>query len=342
MTARFAQLDGALGPWRPFRYDVAARLREPKWIVESLLAEEMILLLSGDSSAGKSYVSLALAMAVLDGGRHWLGLPVAGPGRVLVVEGEMTAYDVEKRLRGFGLRDEHWDRLVYLDKSQAVALDDTRQVEQLLAVRDAFKPDLIVLDSVFSAAPTIDHNSNGAVSAFYRDTLRRLAASSSLLLLHHETKPGDHGRGRSEYAATGARAWAHQADRHLTLAAKGDKEVSLETLPDGRVRRTYAIELDSGKARTALKPRLELVIETVDDADGNTLSTDVRVVGERQRRNRSDRSDRIVAALGEQGPKRRKDLADACGGEGGSFDRALRALCDSGSVMRDGERFRLA
>jgi RecA-family ATPase len=241
----------ALRPWRPFRFDVTLPATEPVWLVDGLMARGMITMLSGDTSAGKSFVSLALAMAVLDGGRTWLGRPVTGPGRVLIIENEMPSYDVEGRLRGSGIRNEHWDRLAYLDKSQAVALDDGEQAAQLAEVVEAFAPDLVILDTLFSLAPGIDHNSNGAAGAFYRDVLRPLARSTSLLLLHHENKPGEHGRGKAEYAATGARAWAHQADRHLTLAATGDKEVKREALENGHTRELRARVRQRQGARAA-------------------------------------------------------------------------------------------
>ena len=296
----------ALHPWRPFRFDVSATPTEPDWLVDELIARGMITMLSGDTSAGKSYVSLALAMAVLDGGRTWLDRAVAGPGRVLIIENEMPGYDVEQRLRGFGIRNEHWDRLAYLDKSQAVALDDADQAADLLAVVEAFAPDLVILDTLFSLAPGIDHNSNGAAAAFYRDVLRPLARTTSLLLLHHENKPGEHGRGKAEYAATGARAWAHQADRHLTLAATGDKEVKTEPLAKGHTRGSYALDLDSGKTRGPLKPRLSLSIETETDKAGRVISTEVRVLGERKRQSRESLADRLVKRIREDGPISRK------------------------------------
>lgn len=118
--------------WRSFHFDVSSPPTEPNWLVDGLIARGTITMLSGDTSAVKSFVALALAlaMAVLEGGRTWLGREFAGPGRVLIIENEMPAYDVERRLRGLGIRNEHWDRLAYLVKSQAVALDDAEQAQQ--------------------------------------------------------------------------------------------------------------------------------------------------------------------------------------------------------------------
>jgi AAA domain len=330
--------DAALAPWTPLRFDVTARPTEPNWLVDGLMARGTITMLSGDTSAGKSFVALALAMAVIEGGREWLGQPVSGPGRVLIVENEMPSYDVERRLRGFGIRDEHWRRLAYLDKSQAVALDDPQQARQLMRVVERFAPDLVILDTLFSLVPTIDHNSGGVAATCYRDVLRPLARSTSLLLLHHENKPGINGRGRPEFAATGSRAWAHQADRHLTLAAVGDKEVKFETMRDGRTLGSYALELDGGKTRGALKPRLSLSIET-EEVNGQVISTEVRVTGERRRQTAEDATAKLVLAfLANRQNARLADLADSLGvkNNDGRLKRALDSLIEGNRVRKSG------
>jgi RecA-family ATPase len=66
---------------------------EPDWLGEGLIARGMVTIMSGDTSSAKSFVSLALAMAILDGGRTWLDRPVKGRGRVLILEGEMPRWD---------------------------------------------------------------------------------------------------------------------------------------------------------------------------------------------------------------------------------------------------------
>jgi hypothetical protein len=70
---------------------------------------------------------------------------------------------------------------------------------------------------------------------------------------------------------------------------------------------------------------------------------ELRALGGRQHRKASQRDGRIVAALERAaGPKRRKDPAEASGGEGGSFDRALRKVEDAGRVAKDGDLWGLA
>src|SRR4051812_13255110 len=101
-------LSRVLGSWQPLHFDVNAPRTEPDWLAEGLIARGTVTILSGDTSSAKSFVSLALAMAVLEGHRTWLGRPVKGPGRVLMVEGEMPRWEVEDRLRRFGLRNDHW------------------------------------------------------------------------------------------------------------------------------------------------------------------------------------------------------------------------------------------
>jgi hypothetical protein len=302
-------------------------------------------MLSGDTSAGKSFVSMALAMAVLDGGQTWLGRDVAGPGRVLICENEMPTFEVDGRLRGFGVRNEHWKRLTYFDKSQAVELDNPKQAARLGEVIEAFRPDLVILDTLFSLAPCLEHNSNGVASAFYRDVLRPLARSTSLLLLHHENKLGGNHSRNPEYAATGARAWAHQADRHLALAAVGDKEVKQQVLANGHTHGSYALELDPGKTRGTVKPRLDLSIETEADAEGHVISTEILVVGDRQRTSDVERfAELILEHLEQCQGDRRKDIAEALGTESnnGTFGRGLKLLEKRKRVENDAGTYQIA
>lgn len=273
----------ALAPWRALEFDVNAPPARPDWLVEGLLARGTVNILSGDTSSAKSFVSLALAMAVLDD-EPWLGRPVradspAGTGRVLIVEGEMPRWEVEDRLRGFGVRNDHWPRLAYLDKSQAVSIDLPEHRERLLTVLDAFRPDLVVLDTIFSLTCQTDVNSPSEVARFYAETLRPLAQRTTLLALHHENKRTESNGGDPEQRMTGARQWAAQADRHLILTATDRGNVETRTLENGNARQSYALRLDSGKTRGSEKPKLRLSLDSETDANGRRVWIDLRVTG---------------------------------------------------------------
>jgi hypothetical protein len=96
---------------------------------------------------------------------------------------------VEDGLRGFGLRNDHWPRLLYLDKSQAVVVNLAEQRERLLAIMDAFKPDLVVLATIFSLTCPTEVNDPSSVARFFTETLRPLGRGTSLLASTTKTRP---------------------------------------------------------------------------------------------------------------------------------------------------------
>jgi len=66
------------------------------WLVEDLIPEGNVTLLSGDGATGKSLLALQLAVAVATSG-HWIGLKPE-PGRVLFVSAEGEIEELHRRL----------------------------------------------------------------------------------------------------------------------------------------------------------------------------------------------------------------------------------------------------
>lgn len=322
----------ALGPWQPLHFDVTAPPTKPDWLVQDLIARGTVTILSGDTSSAKSFASLALAMAVLGGGKSWLGRPVKGPGRVLIIEGEMPRWEVEDRLRGFGLRNEHWQRLLYLDKSQSVVVDLAEQRERLLLTIDAFRPDLVVLDTIFSLTCQTEVNDPTSVARFFTETLRPLAQHTSLLAQHHENKASRDVRD-VEQKMTGARQWAAQADRHLILTAINRGKVDKVAVADGHVRSSYALRLDSGKTRGSEKPSLQLSLDTEEDRAGHRVWIDLRVVGETE-----PETDRLIDSIREllegRGETATAEIVAAQVGSRRSIERALALGVDAGAFRK--------
>jgi hypothetical protein len=108
--------------------------------------------------------------------------------------------------------------------------------------------DLIVIDTASSVVGA-DPNSNQDVCALYRNALRPATErGATVLLLCHERKPSPDGhRGSGSLATMGARAWAHQADSHITMRATGPLVETL--LEDGRTTQRFPIELEFPKTR---------------------------------------------------------------------------------------------
>jgi hypothetical protein len=124
----------------------------------------------------------------------------------------------------------------------------------------------------------------------------------------------------------------------------GIKGLPTRRLPKGaRVAKVTSLDL-VGRVFARDRPNeLWMTDITESDAEGRMVSAELLVLGESSRKNRSDRAERIVTALKDAGePLRRKDLAAASGGEGGSFDRALRDMENRDVIVKDGDLWALA
>jgi hypothetical protein len=182
-----------------------------------------MLLLYGDGGAGKTTLSLDF-IAHAASGTAWLGLPIARPLKILVIENEGPRPHFRGKLRkkvdGWEgrpfagnvrvLRDP-WAGLTFLDDAQREAL--AREIE-------AFEADVVV------AGPLATLGAAGAgtpddVTAFddlIKDLRRRSRKDPALILVHHENKAG---------AISGA--WVRVPD----------SLVHLETEKNGRSRITW-------------------------------------------------------------------------------------------------------
>lgn len=120
----------------------------PADLVPRVLTPGWLTLFSGPPASGKSFAYQALIAAALDG-NDWLGMPVRGIERVIVVDEENPRDVVRQRLRAFGVKDSP-ERLRYYSQI-GCRLGEAHWAEELLEIAAEFKPDLVVIDSASSA-----------------------------------------------------------------------------------------------------------------------------------------------------------------------------------------------
>src|SRR4051812_11736001 len=80
---------------------LATRLEARRPILEPILASGTVALLYGPRGLGKSFVALALARAAA-AGESFLGWRGSRPCRVLYLDGEMAAVELQQRLARLG------------------------------------------------------------------------------------------------------------------------------------------------------------------------------------------------------------------------------------------------
>ena len=166
-------------------------------LVPGVINAGEIGMLFGDPGAGKSFIALALGLAVA-GGEHWAGRK-ATEGTVLYCALEGLAGFRDRIPAALGkdtsgkVRDRFFAIGSGVDLSSAV--EATRLVS---AIEEKIpeKPSLLVIDTLHRAAPGSDENSAQDMGALIAscDTIRE-KFGTAVLLVHHSRKASDTYRG---------------------------------------------------------------------------------------------------------------------------------------------------
>lgn len=158
------------------------------WLVQDLIVQGDIGLMSADAGTGKSWITMDLALCVLGLRDEWLGLKVNHNGPVVVVDQENPEVTVRKRLQRLGLGDDHPD-LHYL-WYQGVRLD--ANPEKLYEYCDIVRPKLLVVDSI-SRVHFKNENSAEEMNPLLNGGIYPLARELgvTVMMIHHLARAGN-------------------------------------------------------------------------------------------------------------------------------------------------------
>jgi len=203
-------------------------LMEPEptdWVVDGLIAREACTLLGANMKAGKSWLTMDLAVC-LAAGLPFLDFEISKAGITLLYSPEGTKKGLVRRLHGvcaghnidpraIGDSIRAWTgRLQLLEKST---------VEQLKIVIDSVEPDLLVIDPLITAMAGIDENNAGSTQTGL-NVIRHLSEhrpEMGIIVAHHYGKT-DKGEARST-------PW-HKLRGSSGLGAWGDCLITLEAV----------------------------------------------------------------------------------------------------------------
>lgn len=173
--------------WHYDALDLSKPAPPPDWMVDELVCKGDLTMLIGEPGVGKSWISLALAVAVAEGYTTFLGRKLdTASTRVLYVDEENPEALVRHRLKLLGLTETGQENIRYLHR-QGIRLD--KKPEALLDEALEWEPSLIVLDSL-TRLHTKDENHAGEVAALFNDGINPLAreTGATTLVLHHVNK----------------------------------------------------------------------------------------------------------------------------------------------------------
>lgn len=175
---------------------MSATLPERKVILDPILAQKSLMMLYGPRGLGKTHLALGIAWAVASGG-SFLKWTASRPHRVVYVDGEMAAVDLQARLRWFGSAPPGLDFLIADLNTKSGMADLATAAGQAALLRTwGHRPDLVVLDNLSSLMGVRGNNPDrwGEVQHWLM-MLRRHGIA--VLMLHHANKDGEQ-RGTSQ------------------------------------------------------------------------------------------------------------------------------------------------
>lgn len=203
---------------------LATHPNDVRWLIDELWRDEAVGIIGGEPKSYKSFLALAMAVAVASG-TQCLGQFPATRGRVLVYAAEDALHDVRARLAGIAAASNvNFDTMdVHVITAPSVRLDlasDCAALERTIA---ALKPKLLVLDP-FVRLHRIDENKSGEVApllSYLRELQRK--HHLAIALVHHAKKGGKNLRGGQ--ALRGSSEFHAWGDSNLYMRRDGEGEL---------------------------------------------------------------------------------------------------------------------
>lgn len=183
-----------------------------KALLAPWLTERHLSMLYAPTGAGKTFVSLAMALAVAGGGTflHW---DAPSPRRVLFVDGEMDTRELQDRCRlvlpSVGANPETAGvNLTFLSQQDQEMDADFPDIgtphgqEVILEHVARLQPSLIVLDNFSTLCTVEDENAGHAMTPLVELLSRLKRANAAVVLVHHANKAGTSFRGSGKLSVT--------------------------------------------------------------------------------------------------------------------------------------------
>ena len=178
-------------------------IRDLEWVIEGWIPKGGLTLIYGPPKSGKSFIVMALVLA-LDHGECWLGHRVVGRCRSLYVALEGRS--------GLKIRSEAWHEHFGHDVEAGQSLIQTGRVnlaeyEHTDAIIDAVTEhgiELVIIDTLAKATSGMDENSAKDMGRIIDQTRRIQEETGATVILVHHTGHGDTHRERGSSSLAGA------------------------------------------------------------------------------------------------------------------------------------------
>lgn len=199
-------------------------------VVEGLLNQTELALITATAKSGKTWFSLHLALSVVTG-QSFLGRFPTKKGKVLLIQTEVGPANFRERILkvegAYGISAE--GRTEYpIISCDRIKLDTAEGMKSFSAAVADVNPTLVVLDSwyTFHSKDESSAKDMAPLLTDIRDVAKR--NSCSILIVHHQGKKGD--AGQSSHAGMAARGSSSFADVPDVLMSLTRKEGGLRSL----------------------------------------------------------------------------------------------------------------
>ena len=248
---------------RPVR-EFFQEAQEVRWRVQDLLPEGAALVVVADSSTGKTWLTLVLALAV-DQGAAFLGRFPSSQGKVLIIDEEnadaLLKHRLKKLLRGLGLPEDGSTLGIEVLTSQGVNLSDPAYVEALEQLLAEKRPALVIIDALVRIHRGNENDAGEMAQIFGHVKRWMVGFGCCFVFCHHRKKP-----------ALGQNDPSHLFRGSSEIRAFMDSQLDLQPVKGER----GLVTVEHAKSRY-IEPVPTFNIEIVDPAEGQTV---VRYAGE--------------------------------------------------------------
>lgn len=174
---------------------------ERSYLLYPIIPEKGLVMLYAKRGVGKTFVSLAIACAIATG-KNFLRWESKTPEKVLYVDGEMPAKEIQKRLQAIvngmeiNIDDLQNLQILNMDMQETISLDLKNEESRNRIMKHLDDVKLLILDNL-SCLATIKENDADDWNVIQQWLLLLRRKGISVLIVHHAGKSGNQ-RGSSK------------------------------------------------------------------------------------------------------------------------------------------------
>lgn len=250
---------------KAIREILAQPFAEDDWLVEGLIHNDTVTVLSGQPASFKTWVTIHLALC-LAGKKPFLGhFNVPDERHVLILDKENHPKHVQKRLRAL---DASSDVLVWYNFDHDLQLDNDDHMDALMSFAEEEGIGLVIIDSLIRFHRG-DENDARQMSAVLQNLRKLTTIGTNVLFTHHHRKESAFGSTTSSSLRGSSDIFA-AVDCHIALEHK--KRESMITLSHLKSRQSPALDQFAARIVTD-ETSGSLALEYVGEYDSHQIKT---------------------------------------------------------------------